>query len=187
MKRAILVCILSAGVVAAGCDVADGLTGSGGSGGAGGFGGAGGGEPPTETRWAISNVTTVSDDCNFGDLDGVFIIKTDGTMATMMLEEFVLDAETTEYSPELTEVPMAGSLVNDEFDLEFGCSVLLTEEFTLFLDDPTVSLPENSTLQVQWDHLEEDDSVNFGDCEGVWFVPLPCTTAEDFTLTKLAE
>jgi len=187
MRRAILVCILSAGVVAAGCEVDEGTGGSGGVGGAGGAGGMGGGEPPTETRWAISNVNSVSDDCDFGDLAGVFVIKTGGTMATMMLEEFVLDAETAEYSPDLTEVPMAGSVVNDEFDMEFGCSVLLTDQFALFLDDPTVSLPENSTLQVQWDHLEEDDSANFGDCEGVWFAPLPCTTAQDFTLTKLVE
>jgi hypothetical protein len=171
-------------VVATGCEVADEFLGGGG---AGGDGGGGGGEPPTETRWAISDVSTVGDDCDFGDLEGVFVIKTAGTTATMMLEEFVLDAGTEDYSPELDEVTMTGSVVADEFEMEFGCTVQLTDEFTLFLDDTSVSLPENSTVQVQWDHLEEDISDTLGACEDVWFAPLPCTTAQDFTLTQLVE
>jgi hypothetical protein len=184
MRRVILVCFLSATVVATGCEAADEFLGGGGAGGAGGVGG---GEPSTETRWAISDVTTLDDSCDFGDLEGVFVIRTDGMTATMMLEEFVLDAETDDYSPDLDEVSMGGSVVDDEFEIEFGCTVLLTDEFTLFLDDTSVSLPENSTMQVEWDHLEEDISDTLGACAGVWFVDLPCTTSQDFTLTQLVE
>ena len=53
------------------------------------------------------------------------------------------------------------------------------------VDDPTSSLPDNDTLSVEWDHTEED--VSDGACDGIWFVPLPCDTFEDFTLEKLVE
>jgi hypothetical protein len=129
-------------------------------------------------------VTTVGDACELGDLEGVFVIKTAGSMATMELEEFVLDAATSDYSPDLDEVTMTGSIEDDTVP---PCTVAITDTFDLFLDDTSVSLPENSTLQVQWDHLEEEASANPGDCDGVWFADLPCTTSEDFTLTQLAE
>jgi hypothetical protein len=130
-------------------------------------------------------VTTVGDACELGDLEGVFVIKTAGSMATMELEEFVLDAATSDYSPDLDEVTMTGSIEDDTVP---PCTVAITDTFDLFLDDTSVSLPENSTLQVQWDHVEQDASANPGDCgDGVWFVELPCTTSEDFTLTQLVE
>lgn len=178
MKRAILMVAMGVSVVAAGCGDESGMGGTGG----GGTGGVGGGVAPTQTRWAISNVTVIEDDCDFGELAGTFVIDTAGSDATMMLEEFELDASTDEYSPELTQVSMAGSATNEEFP---PCVALLDDEFTLILDDPSASLPDNNTMQVEWDHAETDGSD--GACEGIWFAPLPCAVAQDFTLTRLVE
>lgn len=189
MKSLTLACLLSAGLVAAGCGNDES---SGGAGGGGGAGGMGGSEPPTETRWAISDFEFVADDCNFEEpLEGAFIITTDGSTATMILDDPMIDLSTSadDYSPTDTEVTLTGDFVNEEF-IEDGCRVQLDDEFRVMLDDTSVSLPDNTTLTVQWDHTEVDISDVPDTCNGpppIWFAELPCEVAGDFTLTQLVE
>ena len=170
MKGWILVCVLALGMGLVGCSDDEG-----------GAGGAGGGVAPTFTEWGITDVNIVQDDCDFGPLSGDVEIATDGTNATMIVDG-VLEVSTDDYSPELTTVVMTGQVDNNE---EPPCVARLLDEFTLRVDDPTLSLPDNDTLSVEWDHTEED--VSDGACDGIWFVPLPCDTFEDFTLEKLVE
>ena len=176
MKGWILVCVLTLGMGLGGCDDDEG-----------GAGGAGGGVAPTFTEWGITDVEVVQDDCIFGPLSGDVEIATDGTNATMIIVDpaepgRALEVSTDAYSPDLTTVVMTGQFDNDR---EPPCVARLLDEFTLTVDDSTLSLPDNDTLSVEWDHIEED--VSDGECEGIWFVPLPCETFEDFTLEKLVE
>ena len=176
MKSWILGCVLALGMSLGGCSDDEG-----------GAGGAGGGGSPTLTEWGITDVNIVQDDCDFGPLSGDVEIATDGTNATMIIVDpaepnRALEVSTDSYSPDLTTVVMTGQFDNTRFP---PCVARLLDEFTLTVDDPMLSLPDNDTLTVVWNHTEED--VSDGACEDIWIVPLPCDTFEDFTLEKLVE
>jgi len=175
-----------AAVVAVGCGETDsGTGGSGGSGGAGGEGGSGGVIGPM--TWTTPGLTIVGDDCDFFvDEALIFEITIEGSTVIMVDADpnSSLMASTDTYSPEDDEVLLTGSQINENFP---PCKVDLLDAFALTLDDPNVSLDENETVQVTWDHAEEDVSDTVGDCEGEWFVPLPCAGEATFTLTQQLE
>ena len=92
-----------------------------------------------------------------------------------------LTVSTDSYSPEEDAVLLTGLATNDNFP---PCVVGLDDAMQLTLDDPDLSLDENDTVQVTWDHVETDESDVSGDCEGEWFVALPCSGQATLTLTQ---
>lgn len=160
-----------------------GTAGSGGSVGAGGSGGFGGEAVIGPLTWTSTGLTIVADDCEFFvDEALTFEIRIQGSAVDMMADPHSsLAASTDNYSPESDTVLLTGSQINENF---LPCRVDLQDAFALTLDDPNVSLDQNSTVQVTWDHVEADVSDNPGDCEGEWFVSLPCSGEATFTLTQ---
>jgi hypothetical protein len=182
MNKVILAIGLIAVVAAWGCESDTGIGGSGGTAGTGGTGGSGGVIGPL--TWTTPGQTIVGDDCDFfADEALAFEITIDGSTVIMQDAdpESSLEASTDNYSPEQNEVLLTGTTTNDNFP---PCIVELEDAFRLLLDDPDVSLADNDTVQVTWDHTEADVSIVAGDCEGEWFVPLPCSGEVTFTLTQ---
>ncbi|MGB5810376.1 MAG: hypothetical protein WBG86_07600 [Polyangiales bacterium] len=142
-------------------------------------------EPIGPITYTISDLLVLSDECEIHDPDepftGAFEVIIDGNIATMEHTTLVLDAVTFDYSPEDETVIMTGDSSTSEFD---PCRVDFLEAFTLVLDDPNQSLDENETIDATWDHTETDASDVADACDGVWFVPLPCTSRATFTLTQ---
>jgi hypothetical protein len=117
----------------------------------------------------------------------VFEITIEGSTVTMELvipppEGEPLQVSTDSYDPTDNQVTLEGSQLNSDYDPP--CVVELNDEFELTLDDPDVSLDENTTVQVTWDHDEIDVSETVGDCAGEWFVDLPCSGRATLTLTQ---
>lgn len=162
--------------VAAGCDSTD-------TGNDGGTGGAGGTIGPL--TWTTPSKTIVGDDCDFfvADESLTFEITIQGSTVTLADADpnSSLMATTDDYTPTDNEVLLTGAVVNENFP---PCKASLEDAFSLMLDDPDLSLDENATLTVTWDHVEDDVSDVAGDCEGEWFVPLPCAGEATLTLTQ---
>ena len=59
---------------------------------------------------------------------------------------------------------------------------MLDDAMQLGLDDVDVSIDQNTTLSVIWDHAE--DEVSTDECMGVWFNDLPCSGEVTLTLTQ---
>lgn len=168
--------------VAAGCDSTDTGNdgGTGGSGGAGGEGGAGGSIGPL--TWVASDLTIVgTDECMFFDEAEAltFEMTIQGSTVTMDQTVTSLTVSTDNYLPTDDEVTLTGSTENSNND---PCVVMLDDAFRLLLDDPSVSLDQNDTLSVTWDHVEEEVSTD--ECQGVWFNDLPCAGEATLTLTQ---
>ncbi len=181
MKKLFLGIVLISAVVAVGCGDTDGTGGAGGAGGAGGTGGAPIIGPLT---WSAPGLTIVGDDCDFFvDEPLVFEMTIEGSNVVMedADPQSALTVSTDSYSPEDDEVLLTGLAMNDNFP---PCVVGLDDAMQLLLDDPDASLDENETVQVTWDHVETDESDVPGDCEGEWFVALPCAGEVTFTLTQ---
>jgi hypothetical protein len=172
MKKTFLVCVLAAGF---GVGCGDDTTGGGGTGGTIG--------PLT---WTVSDYTVVVDDESEGGCEVVtptepldeFEITIDGSTATLESVELILGGTSEDYDPADDTVIFTDSF-EDGLD---DCLVDLVDTFTVELDDPSVSLDENTTVQVTWDHEESEAST--GACDGVWFVALPCASQATFTLTQ---
>jgi hypothetical protein len=164
--------------VAVGCGETDG------TGGSGGAGGAGGAPIIGPLTWSAPGLTIVGDDCEFFvDEPIVFEMTIQGSNVVMEDADPQSDlaVSTDSYSPEQDEVLLTGFATNDNFP---PCVAGLDDAFQLMLDDPDLSLDENDTVQVTWDHVETDESDVIGDCEGEWFIPLPCSGEVTFTLTQ---
>ena len=126
----------------------------------------------------------MGNDCDFFENVALaFEIMIDGSTVIMQDAdpESSLEASTDDYSPEQNEVLLTGTATNSDHP---PCIVELEDAFRLLLDDPDVSLAENDTVQVTRDHAEADASIVAGDCEGEWWVPLPCSEEAKFTLTQ---
>ena len=87
------------------------------------------------------------------------------------------------YAPTDDPVIFTASFMDSAVDFP-DCTVDAMDTFTVDLDDPSLSLAENTTVQVTWIHNEEDGSATPGACAGNWFVALPCTSQSTFTLTQ---
>jgi hypothetical protein len=187
MKRAFLGIAFISAVVAAGCGETDDNGGSGGTAGSGGNGGGGGEQIIGPLTWTTPGLTIVGDECEFFvDAAMEFDMTIQGSNVVMedADPESDLAVSTDSYSPEQDEVTLTGLAMNDNFP---PCVVGLDDAMQLGLDDPDLSLDENDTVQVTWDHVETDESDVSGDCEGEWFVSLPCSGEATFTLTQQVE
>lgn len=189
MTRIFLTIALAA-TVAVGCgdegvNGAGGSAGTGGSAGAGGEGGAGGVIGPL--TWTSSDLTIVGEDECMFFLESealtfqMTISGSNVTMATQLGDspDSILSVSTDDYMDTDDEVTLVGSTTNDNFD---PCVVMLDDAFRLGLDDPDVSLDQNDTLSVVWDHVEDEVSEN--ECMGIWFNDLPCSGEATLTLTQ---
>ncbi|MDH3654765.1 MAG: hypothetical protein OEN21_10890 [Myxococcales bacterium] len=173
----IFLTIAMAAAVAMGCDSTDTL-GGGGNGGAGGMGGGGIG-PLT---WVGSEITIVgTDECMFFNESEAltFEMTIDGTTLTLMDTDTSLTVSTDNYFDTADEVTLTGSTENANFD---PCVVMLDDAMQLGLDNTEVSIDQNTTLSVTWDHVEEELSTD--ECLGVWFNDLPCAGEVTMTLTQ---
>jgi len=175
MKRSFLGIVFISAVVAVGCGETDG---------AGGSGGAGGAPIIGPLTWSAPGLTIVGDNCEFFvDEPIVFEMTIQGSNVVMedADPQSDLTVSTDSYSPEQDEVLLTGLAMNDNFP---PCVVGLDDAMQLTLDDRDLSLDENETVQVTWDHVETDESDVLGDCVDEWFVPLPCEGEATFTLTQ---
>jgi hypothetical protein len=181
MKKACLTILLVASVAAFGCgDDEEGVGGEGGNGGAGGEGGNGGGMIGPLT-WTGTNLSIVADDCVFFDetLVETFVMNIDGSEVTLEIPETEFLVTTDDYAPTDDIVVLMGSATNNDFA---PCEVELNDDFTIELDDTSVSLDQNDTVSVSWFHDEDD--LSGGACDGVWFADLPCTGEATLTLIQ---
>ncbi len=179
MKRIFLVCVLVAGL-GAGCG--EDILGTGGAGGAG----------LITTNWDVSDYTVVgNDDCgavtpNPPDFVlNAFDITIDGSDAALESVDVTLGGVTMIYDPADDSVIFTDTFTDSPM-AEPDCVVELMDMFTVELDDTTVSLDQNTTVQVTWDHQETDVSAVPGTCTpAVWFnIDLPCNSQATFTLTQ---
>jgi hypothetical protein len=168
--------ICAVGAVGTGCESDEG-----------GTGGTGGTIGPL--TWTASDMVVGEDTCDFFAPEEplVFEMTIEGSTVTMEVvipePQFgePLQASTDSYDPTANEVTLEGEALNDQFP---PCVAQLNEAFELTLDDPDLSLDENTTVQVTWDHDELDVSDTVGDCVGEWPVPLPCAGEATLTLTQ---
>lgn len=180
MNKVLMMCILAAGL-AIGCGE-DSPFGTGGSGGSG----------IIATTWDVSEYMVVgTDPCGAVTEDppdfvfNAFDITIDGSDAALESVDFVLGGVTMTYDPTDSTVIFTDSFT-DGPDAVPDCVVDQTDMFTVELDDSSVSLDQNTTVQVTWDHDESDGSAVLGTCDRpVWFVDLPCTSQATFTLTQV--
>jgi len=183
MKRIFLTIALVASV-ALGCDSTD-TTG-----------------PVTFTSDDLSIVGT--DECMFFIEDDplVAVITVVGSTVTMVVQsvnnpdaQFELTTDT--YDPAQNEVTVTGLSVNADND---PCVVQLDDEMQLTLADPDLSLEEQDSLAVVWDHGETDISTAWTDACSLdangdplvdaddnpiilWFNELPCAGEANLTMT----
>jgi len=179
MNKVLMMCILAAGLTV-GCGE-DSPFGTGGSGGSGIIG------PLT---WDVSAYTVVNDACEAVEPNPpltAFEITIDGSDAALESVDLVLGGVTMTYDPADSTVVFTDSFTDGPMAVP-DCVVDLMDMFTVVLDDPSVSLDQNTTVQVTWDHEESDGSAVPGTCDRpVWFVDLPCTSQATFTLTQQAQ
>ncbi|NNE17554.1 MAG: hypothetical protein HKN10_03650 [Myxococcales bacterium] len=185
----IFLTIVFAAAVAMGCDSTDTL----GGGGAGGAGGMGGGTIGPLT-WVASDITVVGmDECNFFNPDEalMFEMTIDGSTLTLVQSDGP-SVSTDNYFDTADEVIVSGSAEDSTQD---PCIVMLDDAMQLGLDNPDVSIDQNDTLSVTWNHVEEDISSAYDDActlddEGnpldpiLWFADLPCSGEATMTLTQ---
>lgn len=183
MKRIFLTISLIASV-ALGCDTTD-TTG-----------------PVTFTSDDLSIVGT--DQCMFFIEDDplVAVITVVGSTVTMVVQsvnnpdaQFELTAD--DYDPAQNEVTVTGLSVNADND---PCVVQLDDAMRLTLADPDLSLEEQDSLAVVWNHAEEDISTAWMDACSLdengdplvdenndpiilWFNELPCAGEANLTMT----
>ena len=182
MTRIFLPIALAASV-AVGCG--DEGVGAGGSGGSAGAGGAGGVIGPL--TWTSSDLTIEGDDECMFFLESealTFQMTIDGSNVTMVTQlgdspDSILSVSTDDYMDTDDSVTLIGSTTNEKFD---PCVVTLDDAFRLGLDNTDVSLDQNATLSVVWNHVEEEFSTD--ECLGVWFNDLPCSGEANLTLTQ---
>lgn len=178
MKRACLGVAFICVVAAVGCGETD----------ASGAGGAGGAPIIGPMTWTTPGLTIVGDDeCEFfvdEALTFEMTIQGSNVVMTDADPESDLTVSADDYSPEQDQVRLTGLATNSKFP---PCVVELDDAMVLVLDDPDVSLDLNDTVQVTWDHVETDISDTVGDCEGEWFVTLPCSGEATLTLTQQVE
>lgn len=181
MNRAFVGLICIAAVGAFGCSESDDM------GGDGGMGGAGGAPVIGPLTWTTPGLTVVGDDCDFF-LDEALTFEMTIQGSNIILEdadpESDLAVSADDYSPEQDEVLLTAQVNNTNFP---PCVVELDDAFELVLSDPDVSIDLNDTVEVTWNHVETDVSDTVGDCEGEWFVSLPCAGEATFTLTQEIE
>ena len=149
--------------------------------------------------WTVSNYTVVDDGCEAVSPTeplNAFELVIAGSGA--VLESLDLEVPSTgeplggiadPYSPDQDVVVFEASF-QDGLATEPDCVVDVMDTFTVELDDPSVSLDQNDTVQVTWDHdeAESPDSASEGACDlPVWFVQLPCASQATFTLTQQVE
>lgn len=177
MNKTVLTIVLAATMCVVGCGEDD--EGMGGSSGAGGSGGSGGDIGPI--TWTSSNLEIVPPDtCEFFDTLGeTFVMNISGNVMTLEIPDTAFVVATQDYSPSDQTAILTGDATNDTFS---PCVAQLNDDLTLTADDPSVSIDQNTTLSVSWFHDEED--ISAGACEGLWFVPLPCTGEATLTLTQ---
>lgn len=189
MNKVFLAVALISGL-AVGCDSTD----------TGNTGGAGGAPVIGPLTWTVSNYTVqpvqgIMDACeavteNPPDfVFNTFEITIDGDTATLV-SEFdnpsgePLGGVADPYSPSDDPVIFVSTYTDGVMAVP-DCIVEVTDEFSVALDDPLLSLDQNATVQVTWNHDESDGSVMLGTCDPpVWFVDLPCTSQATFTLTQ---
>jgi hypothetical protein len=143
------------------------------------------------TTWDVSDYTVVGNaDCGAVTEDPLdpfneFEITIDGSDAALESVEFTLGGVTMTYDPTADTVVFTDTFT-DSPAAEPDCVVELMDEFTVELENTSVSLDQNTTVQVTWDHEETDVSAVPGTCTpDVWFnVVLPCTEQATFTLTQ---
>lgn len=181
----IFLTIAFAAALAMGCDSTDTMDGTGGTAGTGGAGGEGGSIGPL--TWVSSDIMIQGED------ECMFFLESESLTFEMVIEgstltiatqlgdspDSILSASTDSYAPTDDEVTVTGSVENANFD---PCVVQLDDAFRLGLDDPDISIDENDTLSVIWNHVEEELSTD--ECDGVWFNALPCSGEATMTLTQ---
>jgi hypothetical protein len=174
----IFLTIVFAAAVAMGCDSTD----TGNDGGVGGEGGAGGAVGIGPLTWVASDIVIVdADSCEFFDETEAltFEMTIQGSTLTLVNTDTSLTVSTDDYMPTDDEVTVTGRAENNNND---PCIVQLDDAMQLGLDNTDVSIDQNSTLSVTWDHAEEETSVD--ECMGIWFVDLPCAGEATMTLTQ---
>ena len=185
MTRIFLTIAVAAALVV-GCESTDTMDGTGGTGGTagmggdGGAGGAGGSIGPL--TWVSSDMTIVGEDECMFFLESealTFEMTIEGSTLTLVETDTSLTVSTDDYMETDDEVTVDGRVENDAFD---PCIVQLDDAMQLGLDDTDVSIDQNSTLSVVWDHVEEELSTD--ECMGVWFNVLPCAGEVTMTLTQ---
>ncbi len=153
-----------------------------------GTGGAGGAPPVIgPLLYTTDGLTIVGDECEFFVDEALgFEITIQGSSVIMQDADpqSSLEASTDSYDPPQAEVLLTGDTTNTNFP---PCVVDLGDAFRIEPADPLLALEENTTLNVTWNHTEMDVSDVAGDCEGEWFVPLPCSGEATFTLTQQVE
>ena len=196
MKRFFALCFFAAGLATVvGCSDTDTM----GTGGTGGMGGAGGSDVIGPLTWDVSAYAVVDDGCEAVSPTEpleAFELVIAGTGAVLESLDLVnpgngepLGGIADPYGPEQDTVIFEASF-QDGPETEPDCVVDVMDTFTVELDDPSVSLDLNDTVQVTWDHQEMEslDSAFEGACDlPVWFVQLPCASQATFTLTQRVE
>ena len=182
MNKVLMMCILAAGLTI-GCG--EDILGTGGAGGTG----------LITTTWDVSDYTVQgTDDCGAVAEDppnfvfNTFDITIDGSNAALESVDVTVGGVTMTYDPTASTVVFTDTFTDSPQD-EPDCVVELTDTFTVDLTDSSVSLDQNTTVDVTWDHREmEDVSAVPGSCTpAVWFnINLPCESQATFTLTQQA-
>lgn len=174
----IFLTIVCAAAVAMGCDSTDTL----GGGGAGGEGGMGGGGIGPLT-WVASDLMIVgTDECEFfNEAEALsFEMTIDGSTLTMTEPDIGIVLSTDNYFDTADEVIVTGTAEDSSVA---PCIVTLDDAMQLGLDNIDVSIDQNDTLSVTWNHVEEEASTD--ECgPGIWFVDLPCAGEMTLTLTQ---
>jgi hypothetical protein len=134
------------------------------------------------------------------------VITVVGSTVTMVINPVAFPDQTAEvtsdnYDPMQNEVRLTGLKVNADND---PCVVELDDVFTLTLDDPDLSLEEQTTISVTWDHAERDISSAWMEACSLdengdplvdenddpiilWLVELPCAGEAELTLVKASD
>lgn len=175
MNKVLMMCILAAGLtIGCGEDVL--------------------GTEVITTTWDVSDYTVQGTDAcgavteNPPDIVFTeFDITINGSDAALESVDVVLGGVTMTYDPTESTVVFTDTFTDSPV-AETDCVVELMDTFTVELSDTSVSLDQNTTVEVTWVHMEEDVSAVPGTCTpAVWFnIVLPCTSEATFTLTQQA-
>jgi len=157
------------------------------------------------TNWTSDDLAIVgTDECGFftpgEELRAVITVV--GSTVTMVVQsvanpEAEFELTTDSYDPMDNEVLVTGLSVNTDFD---PCVVQLDDAMRLTLADPDLSLEEQDSLAVVWNHAEEDISSAYDNACSLdengdplvdenddpiilWFNELPCSGQANLTLT----
>jgi len=150
--------------------------------------------------WTVSDYTVVpvqgitdaceavTEDPDNGFVFNTFEIRFDGDAT--LVSEFdnpsgePLGGVADPYSPDDDPVIFVSTYTDGVMAVP-DCVIDATDRYTVALDDPSLSLDQNATVRVTWDHNESDGSAVLGECDPpVWDVELPCDSQATFTLTQ---